>query len=190
MNKDQRKYLTDWVDKGFSKEQEAIEARRYERPMLNNYLVALAMRGELKIKSTEEIGAYVQKRVLEMGKDDALVSFEDESGRRWDRKLGRYVYVPASGSHSVTLEAEQIFWIPQDYLDRLAAWEENEKQIEADLEALANVRDTVLLKVNIGSDRALESVIAQADSLATLDLVNKQLTAGPAAVKGELNGEN
>lgn len=192
MNKDQRKYLTDWVDKGFNQEQDAIEARRYERPMLNNYLVALAMRGELEIKPGNEIAAYVQKRVLELGKDDALVSFEEgESNRRWDRKKGRYVYSsgPPEGRHEVTLDAEQIFEIPQEYLDRLEAWEENEKAIAADLERLEGVRDTVLLKVNIGSDKALESVIAQADSLASLDLVNRQLTAGNGAEpKGELKG--
>jgi hypothetical protein len=168
MNKDQRKYLTDWVTSGFKKEEESISARRYTRPNLNNYLVAAALDGSLQVRDAATIKDHVRQIVLSLGQGDALIRYESSS-------YGRRKYL--DDTHVVTIKADELFIFPQVYLDELEKWHANERLVQDDLQKLRGTKDTVLLKVNIGSDKALEDVIAQADSLATLDLVNRQLTA-------------
>lgn len=174
MNKDQRKYLSDWVTKGFQKEEKEIKDRRFDRPDLNNYLVAAALQGDLKMQPSESIIAKIRDRLVDSGKDGILVTFESSSRRRhWNDDSE-----DLDGKHKVTLVAEDVFIVPAEYEQKLVDWRANEEQIAADLKRLEGIKETVMLKVNIGSDKALEDVISQADSLATLDLVNRKLTAG------------
>jgi hypothetical protein len=172
MNQNQRSYLTKWVTDNFDKEKKAVKEKHFERPDLNNYLVAAALSGTLQVHSADEIAAYVKEVVTTQGKDKILVTYKDKSSRYYDDDYSR------DGKHTVTLEAERVFVIPEEYGKRLIEWEENEKQIKAELDHLEGIKDTVLLKVNIGSDKALEEIITQADSLATLDLINKQISGG------------
>lgn len=179
MNKDQRQYLTKWVNDGFDRERKQIAARRTPQPSLNNYLTAAALAGTLQMQSVDSLKSYIEDKVKTSGPDDALVSAVEEDGYRSNRSRHR----STSDSHQVTVEAERLFVLPDEYATALEAWKVNESQVEADLEALEGVKSTVLLKVNIGSDKALESIIAQADSLGTLDLVNRQLTGGSKQIE-------
>lgn len=169
MNKDQRKYLTDWVFGGFEREKKQAESARYERPSLNNYLVAAAMENTLVVKGVESIKAHIRQMVIQFGPNDRLITYEAGGyGRR--KNYGEDEFC-------VTIKASELFEFPAAYIADYEKWRENEREIQEKLAALEGIKSTVLLKVNIGSDKALEDVIAQADSLATLDLVNKKLTA-------------
>lgn len=147
MNKDQRKYLTDWVISGFNKEKDAIKARRYARPSLNNYLVADALNEELVMKSVESITKYLRKRLIDQGKEKALTSFIEPRNRTYYNANDE----PHQGKHVLTMPVEEMFELPGEYQLRMLEWEANEKQIEKDLEHLEGMKETVLLKVNIGS---------------------------------------
>ena len=174
MNKDQRKYLSEWIDNGFRKEREAIINRRKRQPELNNYLVAEALAGTLKLQPAETVMQFVVEQIKSAGPAEVLVQYHDpEYSNRWDNS--RRLKKP--GGYKLTVPVEALFIYPQEYLDAIKIWKEQEELIEAELAELEALRDALLLKINIGSGQVLADIIAQADKLPTLDLINKQISS-------------
>lgn len=135
--------------------------------------MAAALDGTLEVKNSESIKDHIKSLVVLFGSTDRLVNESESSS--WGRsKRKKYT----DETPIVEISAEELFVIPESYIEAKKKWDENVTQIEQDLHELEGVKDTVLLKVNVGSDKALEGIIAQADTLATLDLVNRQLSSG------------
>lgn len=170
MNQDQRKYLLEQVDKTFRKQAEKLEGTKPLRPSLNNYLVAAFLDGSVKFQSIEKLKAKMREAVLKFGANDRLVLNEDDDECRYRRRHSH------ENQHNyVQLSAFELFVIPAAYEEALKEYEEKRKAYEKSIEALEAQRDTIKMKIQIGSDKVLSRLIEQVDNMADLSIMNSQL---------------
>jgi hypothetical protein len=168
MNQHQRKFLLETVEKQYKTERDALRERQPQAPSLNNYLVAAVLDGSFAMRSHEAIRADIRQRVRDLGNGEALVG---EKGRFGERLSESTVQLPAL----------LLFEKPPGYA---AAREEYERKLaewKAEVDALEAAISAMRLKVQIGSDKALEVLVEQADTLCSMSLTasNRLLLGGP-----------
>jgi hypothetical protein len=67
-----------------------------------------------------------------------------------------------------------LFIIPESYKVALAEYEAYKKDIQDKVEQLEAQKDTILLKIQIGSNQVLDKLVTQVDNLADLNIMNSQ----------------
>jgi hypothetical protein len=165
MNQDQRKFLIERVNKTFSVQKQKLQEGRTVRPSLNNYLVAAFLDNSIQFNDIEKLKIKMRETVLRFGSYDKLVS---EGRDRWDARNAD------KDKNTCNIIAEDLFIIPESYKIALAEFESNEKDINDKVEQLEAQKDTILLKIQIGSNAILDKLITQVDNLADLNIMNSQ----------------
>ena len=162
MNKDQRKFLTDEIEKRARKDREELRARKPVEPSLNNYLVAAILDGTFKMKSSESVQDTIRTRVRDMGRDKSLVERRRSSfGRRDDEE---------EDLDTVTLPADVLFCMPPGYEEVYAKYEEDLEAWRLEMKKLEASFDAMRIKIQVGSNEALKALVDQADKLCELTL--------------------
>lgn len=169
MNQDQRKFLIERVNKTFNQQQKKITDRKPIKPSLNNYLVAAFLDGTIQFNDIAALKHKMRETVLRYGVDDRLIR---------SKRNDRYRYSSDDTEDSATdvceVVAKDLFIIPENYLAALAEYETEMEKIKTELETLEAQRDTILLKIQIGSNQVLDKLITQVDNLADLNIMNSQ----------------
>lgn len=169
MNQDQRKFLIDQVTKTCANQVEALKSKMPKKPSLNNYLVAACLDGSLLMNDIELLRDRIKQAVLNLGPNEALVS-EDNSN--WRNSNDKHI------KQKVTLEAEDIFVFPEAYIKAKEEYMRNKAALEEEINALIAQRDTIIMKIQIGSNNILDKLVLQIDSMGDLNLMNSQLMLG------------
>lgn len=165
MNQDQRKFLIERVNKTFQSQKSKLEANKIEQPSLNNYLVAAFLDNSIQFNDIEKLKIKMRETVLRFGASDKLVK---ESRDRWDSGNA------CKGKGTCEIIAEDLFIIPESYKVALAEYDAYKKDIQDKVEQLEAQKDTILLKIQIGSNQVLDKLITQVDNLADLNIMNSQ----------------
>jgi hypothetical protein len=166
MNQEQRKFLIERVNKTFSKQKDSLEKQfKKEPPSLNNYLVAAFLDGSIEFNDIEKLKTKMKETVLRYGASDKLIQ---ESRDMWDNS-GAY-----KNKNTCKVIAEDLFIIPESYKKALAEYQESQNIIQEKVDQLEAQRDTILLKIQIGSNQVLDKLITQVDNLADLNIMNSQ----------------
>lgn len=164
MNDKQRTFLIDEIKSKYKRERGLLEKDKPEPPSLNNYLIAAALDGSLEFQPVDVLRARLHDKVLTLKPGDNLLS------KDWDvREKGKIFFDPA-----------EIFVLPQNYLDALAAYKVAREEWQRRDDALTQLKETLVLKIQLGSNAVLDKLIEQADNLADLNLVNTRLILSPA----------
>jgi hypothetical protein len=192
MNDKQRQFLVQQVAKIYDNQKNSIKAKYTKRPSLNNYIVAALIEGKLKYKDIKDVQKDVKARVIKMSTEDRLIH-ESSSSR------SGYGYYGRSGDDDkgelnlddcyVKINPFDMFEIPQSYKDAYNIWLDSKRLIDKELQDLSASYDTILLKVNLGSNAVLDKLIEQVDNLAELSLVNAHLTISPVTQPQISEGE-
>lgn len=171
MNQHQRKFLLEAVEKQYKREKEQIEKREPSEPSLNNYLTAAILDGSFVMKNPEEVRRAIFKRVRGLGKTEALLESSDGWGRRHKDE----------NQHTINLPADVLFEMPPEYAKAYAEYEEAYGRWEKEIEALDQSIEAMRIKVQIGSDKALDLLVEQADQLCSMSLTasSKLLLGAP-----------
>ena len=170
MNQDQRKYLIAQVEKTCHKQIDELKSKIPIKPSLNNYLVASFLDNTIQFADIEELKVKMRTAVLNYGVGKALVRESNDYyyGRRSeDRK-----------PNTVEVVAEDLFIIPQIYKDALAVYEAEVASINDKIKTLNATRETIVMKIQIGSSSTMDKLVMQIDNMGDLDLVNNQLLLG------------
>jgi hypothetical protein len=168
MNQDQRKFLIEQVAKTCKNEEDEIRSKLPTKPSLNNYLVAACLDNSIEIQDIEVIKSRIRDTVLKFGQGDVLITEEEYD---WTRGRRRKRY----DETSVTLKADDIFIVPEAYTKALAVYRKESDVIEVKLKDLHARRDTLIMKIQIGSSTALDKLVLQIDNMGDLNLMNNQL---------------
>jgi len=157
MNQHQRKFLLEQIEKQYKIEWQELQQRKPDAPSLNNYLIAALLDGSAKMLPPETVRETFRQRVRDLGRTEALVV----SGERWGRR---------DAIDCIEIPALLLFEEPPEYAvarrayeEKLAAWEQEKKALEASINAMR-------IKVQVGTDRALASLADQADKLCSMSL--------------------
>lgn len=182
MTKEQRKYLSDQILKTFERERRALEEQRTPPPSLNNYLVAAFLDNTIKFADMEALKEQIRARVKKMGAGAVLIH-EPRGKSRWhDDDEERN----AEEMH-IEIPAVELFEIPAAYSEAYRKWDENRIRINAALEALTSQKDTLLLKIQIGSNTMLENFVKEVDDLGALTLNDSQMLLNGVGKKNQQN---
>lgn len=167
MNQHQRKFLLETVEKQYKTERDALRERQPQAPSLNNYLVAAVLDGSFAMRSAESVRADIRKRVRDLGKGESLVSSKGRFGERLDED-------------TVQLPALLLFEEPPGYAVARVEYERQLAEWKAESDALDASIGAMRIKVQIGSDKALEALVDQADKLCSMSLTasNRLLLGG------------
>jgi hypothetical protein len=163
MNKDQRKFLVDQVSTTAMDQIHALEHKRPEMPSLNNYLIAAFLDNSIKFNDIDALKEKLRQRVLKMGTSDVLI---EESSSYRSSKTERYVKIVP----------EDLFIIPESYKKALDEYEKIKADLEKQIDDLRAKSATIILKLQVGSDLALQQLVQSIDNIANLELVNTQLS--------------
>lgn len=164
MNQKQRDFLLESIEKQYRAEMKELGERKPKAPSLNNYLVAAILDGSFRMKEAETVRAAIRERVRELGKGDTLTH---ESRDVWGRSRHKD---DSDETEMLHIPALLLFDEPPGYAEarrvyeeKLAAWKEAAKALEA-------AHNAMRIKIQIGSDKALASLIDQADKLCSMSL--------------------
>lgn len=168
MNQHQRKFLLEAVEKQYQKEKGAIEARKPKPPSLNNYLIAAILDGSFVMKGQEAVRQLILERVRSLGKSDTLL----DGGSVWGKR-------PDESTQTINLPADLLFELPIGYANSFEKYMADLKAWQQEMDSLESAINSMRIKVQIGSDKALEALVEQADKLCSMSLTNSsQLMLG------------
>jgi hypothetical protein len=167
MNQEQRKYLLEQVNRTYQREKRALDDRRPDPPSLNNYLIACVLDGSFQLQEPGDIRAHVRSLVLDLG---AAKTFIDTNNYRYNSNKDE-----DENEQFVSLRADALFVLPENYREAKAAYDEARAAWDKESEQLEEFTETVKLKIQIGSSKALDKLVEQADNLADLNIVNTKL---------------
>ena len=157
MNQHQRKFLLEAVESQYKKERDKLREREPSEPSMNNYLISAVLDGSFVMRAPALVRESLRKRVMNLGKTESLLG----SRGRWGQE---------DCDNTVTLPAGLLFELPPAYAAALAEHERAHKAWSDEMEALDASLGAMRIKVQIGSDKALEALVEQADKLCSMSL--------------------
>jgi hypothetical protein len=172
MNQKQRELLVQKMKEQVRRAENKHEESKPSPPSLNNYLVAAALDGSLKVRDSALIAKDIQNLALSLGPNGALIDYSSRYHRNEDEK---------GEGGEIHLSPRMIFEIPEKYE---VAWRQYQKDLLAWSEKkndLREILETVELKILLGTSDALAHLIEQASNLADINLVNGLLKIGPSS---------
>lgn len=170
MNQDQRKFLIERVNKTFSTQCDVIRAKeKLPRPSLNNYLIAAFLDGSIKFNNIDALKEKMRAAVLKFGASDQLIKENDDGFTFSSRNRRR-----SETKNVCEVAAEDLFIVPEAYIKALEEYKLQQEQISKEIADLEAQKDTILLKIQIGSNTVLDKLITQVDNLADLNIMNSQ----------------
>lgn len=173
MNQNQREFLIKHVEKTYRNQKEELDEATPKEPSLNNYLIAAVLDGSFQLQDVEVMREAIRQTVLNLGPEGSLVGGK-----------GRNRYSDYDVEHQVKLQAESLFVLPDNYLKALAEYETKRAEWDAQRKQLEDYKETIILKIQIGSPQVLAKLIEQVDNLADLNIVNTNLLlSAPAEPK-------
>jgi hypothetical protein len=165
MNQKQREFLIKRIETTAKEMRDRLNAERPRPPSLNNYVIAAILDGSIELQPFESIQRHVKELVLRLGPSDALVN----------RRRDRWHDEDTAIENEITLDAEQLFILPGRYREALAEYEIARADWERRADEAEAVKETLILKIQIGSDAVLNRLIEQVDNLHDLQVVNSRL---------------
>lgn len=179
MNQHQRKFLLEAIEKQYKIEREKLLELEPTEPSLNNYLIASILDGSFKLKPSDEIRESFRDRVKNLGKNESLIESSDSN---W-----RYSRNKKDDESIVHMPAEVIFELPPDYVIALNNYNKDLSSWNDKLSALEASIGAMRIKVQVGSDKSLESLVEQADAICSMSLTaaNKIISGGNTKRLGE-----
>ena len=162
MNQKQREFLIEAIDKQYKKEKDALDDTQPQAPSLNNYLTAAILDGSFVMKSPDTVREAIRQRVRDLGKGETLVT-DDGYSRR-------HRHLEDDETDAITVPALLLFDEPPEYAAARKTYESKHQEWEKSEERLDAAHNAMKIKIQIGSDKALENLVDQADTLCSLSL--------------------
>lgn len=162
MNQHQRKFLIDEIDNQYRREMDGHRKRKPMAPSLSNYLTAAILDGTAVIHPIEQVRETVRQRVRDLNKGEALLGSGERSWRRRDED--------EANVETITIPALLLFDEPPEYAELRRKYEADLAEWESAGEVLEKSYGAMKIKVQVGSDKGLETLVDQADKICTLSL--------------------
>jgi hypothetical protein len=159
MNQAQRTFLIKKIDEQVKIKIDALRSAIPEAPNLNNYLLHALMSNNFKLRTTEEIGETLRQRALKAtGSNDWL-------GNSWG----------SASKTDVHFKAAEIFVIPEEYKKLLTEYQATRKALEDEIHEIAIQSDTLKTRIQLASDKTLQTMINEVDDMGNISLMDEKL---------------
>jgi hypothetical protein len=166
MNQDQRKFLIEKVNITFREQRDELSKNSPIEPSLNNYLIAAFLDNTIQFKDINILKNKMRDTVLKYGISDRLIEKDSDiySSRRNRSKEDNFVRVIA----------EDLFVIPEAYIKAMDEYTKEKQKLDDKIKELESNKETIIMKIQIGSSPVLDKLITQVDNMADLSIMNSQ----------------
>lgn len=160
MNQAQRNFLINKI-KEQVKSMENAYGHREDPPSLNIYLLHAVMSGNFKIKSTEELKEIIRQRALQSKeREDWLVG----STGGWSNDRA-----------SISFKADEFFEVPEEYKKLKEEHDMRKAKMDKELSDFRLQADTLITRIQLASDKTLQTMINEIDDMGNLSLMESKL---------------
>ena len=175
MNQTQRDFLIKKVQTIHNEEIRQLKTKIPEEPSLNNYLIAAILNKTIKYQSMDTVKKSINERIKRLGNDTEIIKRQSGSYRN-DYKNIDYM----------ALQAKDLFVIPKNYLEALEEFNQVTEHIENQIKEHEATKETLELKIQIGSSKILDVFIEEVDSMGSLSLLNDSLNLKEGKIQPKL----
>ena len=159
MNQAQRKFLIETVQTRTKAKISALKNSIPKEPSLSNHVFLAVMSGTLKLKSEAEI--------IEALKQKALNSKE---GANWLAEDSGWM-----SSKTVKIERDALLVTPESYDVEYEKYKTELCRIQDEIDELTSQLDTLIIRLQLTSDKNLESIIRDVDDMGEVKLIDNKL---------------
>lgn len=158
--------MTKHITSVHSEKVKELRAKRRAEPSLNNHLVASFLDGSAAFNDIEKLKEKIHQRVLKMSSGEVLIKTQN---------MTRGIMGGRKEENTIQLRAEDLFIIPESYTKELDEVLEHNAKIDEEIQYLGDMLNTIIMKIQIGSDKHLAPLIEDVENIGDLRLVNSQL---------------
>ena len=165
MNQTQRTFLINKIKETTTKRVEELKKQIPQHPSLTNYLFSAVMKDDFELQSTESLRELIKAKALN-SKEGSNWLNEDTMG--WQKE------------RTIRLGISELFVIPDDYTKVYNEYKEQKEKIEAEINAIKLQSDTLITRIQLASDKVLQTMINEVDDMGNISLMDtkiKSLTA-------------
>ena len=163
MNQAQRNYLVKRIETQAAAQTKAIESAKPEYPNLLNYLFRLIMSGETVIQPPEVIKKALENKALNANLNGYNWLIDDT---RWG---------DLSSRNKVTLDVKDVIAVPPEYDEMVAEYRRQKKELEEMTHKIRTQAESLVTRIQLASDRTLQTMINEVDDLGDLSLYDDTL---------------
>lgn len=163
MNTTQRKFLVEKIQEKAKLKMRELKDSKLEWPNASNFIFKAVLNDELQIQPADVILAALKERAL-----------RSKAGSDW--MSGSWL----NSERIVEIPIKNLLVMPADFEAEVVRVREHNEQIDAEIESLTQQLDTTEIRVQLASDKVLQSLINTVDDMGELTAVSyqlKQLTA-------------
>lgn len=160
MNSTQRKFLVDKLLESSKRQVEELKRSMLIYPSASNFLFKASLNGTLRLKSEKIILDFVHKKALNA-----------KEGENWlsDMRIGY------EKERVIKIDIDHLFELPQDYLDEVERVRLHNKAIQAKIDEILVVANSMEVRIQLASDKTLQTLINEVDDMGQISLVDTKL---------------
>ena len=163
MNQKQREFLVNHMTKIHKNKVSTLKSKLMNPPSLNNHLISAFLDGSIQLNDIDKLKEKTRQRVLKMSSNDVLIK---ESRDNWQK---------STVTNRIEISAEDLFIMPESFNDELAKVRAHNQKIKEEIDSLEGILNTIIMKIQIGTDKHLAPLIEDVENIGDLRLVNQQL---------------
>lgn len=154
MNQVQRKYLIDKIQANTQEAVKRLKESMPKKPDLSTHCLNALLNGNLHLKSEDEIMHLLRQRALNGGRN----VFSDSFSRYEETE--------------VKFKFEEVFTIPESYIELYNVWEEKRNKIQEQIDTLQMQSEGLCTRIQLASNKTLEKMIAEVDNMGDITFMD------------------
>jgi len=161
MNQTQRSFLIKKIEETADIRIKALHDSKPELPSIQNWLLHSVLSDSYELNPPLEIKAAIKKKAISarQGRENWM------NGSHWDAK------------GEISFNLEEIFIMPEQYEKEKGLILEERGRIQQEINLLSSQKETLVLRIQLASDKTLQSMINEVDNMGNLSLMDAKLKA-------------
>jgi len=165
MNQVQRKFLIDKVkEKGDEKIRE-LEKEKTGYPSASNYIFRAVLNGTIEIADKKTIIKALTERALKAKEGENWMEPGKSHLRDWSEEKER----------DIKLSIRDLIKVPKEYDEEAKRVEKHNGAINEKIAIIKQQVDTLILRIQIASDKHMEKIINEVDDMGDLSLLDSKI---------------
>jgi hypothetical protein len=162
MNQSQRKFLIDKLKEKERAKISELERGKIAYPSASNYIFRAVLNGTIEIADKKTILKALTERALKAKEGE---NWLEPDHRQWTREKER----------DVKLSITDLIKVPKEYADEAKKVEEHNGKINAQIETLKKQVETLIIRIQIASDKTLQKMINEVDDMGDISLIDTKI---------------
>lgn len=161
MNQAQRNFLIKKIEETAKVRIDALKRSVPEAPSLNNYLLHAVMSNNFEIKNTEQLKEMIRQFALKATNRD------DWMGNSWG----------SATKDGIHFRAKDFFIVPDEYQKLYDDYKAAKDKANEEIYLTQIQADTLITRIQLASDKTLQSMVNEVDDMGNLSLIDTKLKA-------------